>query len=198
MVITAVNTVKPVEGRRKERHPAGTSLLFTCRMISRAMAGKKMTDNPQTTKTTTEELQAINNYIHAMASIQTQMRYEDGEDLGEGLVMMVSILTLATLEKDLIEAAWRFILKYPFTTQIHPAIEILRREDLRPIEIQIADDLTPWIDYQASAASTTVPADRPRTGRGALSNYLVLPRPRQPYRSEDGVHLELHPPLREG
>ncbi|MHC1739704.1 MAG: hypothetical protein AB9897_01180 [Anaerolineaceae bacterium] len=60
---------------------------------------------------------------------------------------------ISYLKINVMRLVWTLLLDWPFTAQVHPAITIVRNAELRPIDIQIADDLTPWLKQPAERLS---------------------------------------------
>jgi hypothetical protein len=107
------------------------------------------TDNPQTYNQANEDLALIATYVKQLALARERLQNPSEAPF---LQMADSMLTIV-LTGDLIRNCWNFLYKYPFTTEFHPAISIVRSAELKPIEIQIADDLTPYLPTSVSLAA---------------------------------------------
>lgn len=49
------------------------------------------------------------------------------------------------LKINVIRMVWEILLDYPLQQEIHPAITVVRDAELNPIDVQITEDLRPWL-----------------------------------------------------
>lgn len=145
------------------------------------------TDNPQTYANATEYLEQIDSLVNAMAFIRARLSgYPFGSRQWYTLKMAEG-----KFEDCLISICWQFIIDYPFTQEIHPAVTIVRDAQMRPMQIKIADDLAPWIaPHGPEDHPVTESFENERRQSGLQCNSSIagpLPsRQRLPLR-EDGV-----------